>query len=118
MSAAPDIWWPSVVLAAVLASDAVLSVRPPAFIRNCLNGVKFPQDWWWILVVIKALGAVGLVVGLKHGGIGFAANVAVICYFLCASFAHYRARFLRQEFWLNCLGMLGFALVVLVVSYT
>ena len=59
----------------------------------------------------------GLLAGLKYPGIGVAANVGVIVYFLCAAYAHYRANFLKQEFWLNCLGMLGLSVGVFVLSY-
>ena len=50
-------------LAAVLAGDAAMSIKPPKFIRDCLNGVNFPQNWWWSLIVIKSLAALGLVRG-------------------------------------------------------
>jgi hypothetical protein len=113
----PEIWWPTAVLALSLFSDAIMSVRPPGFIRKCLDGVGFPREWWWTLVVIKLLATAGLVAGLKYPGVGVTTNAAVIAYFLCASYAHYRARFLKQEFWLNCLGMLALSIGVLVVSY-
>lgn len=113
MTSTPDLWWPSALLAAALAGDALLSIRPPAFIRDCLDGVRFPRDWWWSLIVIKLVAAAGLIAGLEYDGIGFAANAGVILYFLCAAYAHYRARFFGPAFWVNCLGMLGFAVVVL-----
>lgn len=113
----PQIWWPSALLAVSLFSDAVLSIRPPGFIRKCLDGVHFPQDWWWTLVVIKLLATAGLVAGLKYPGVGVATNIAVIAYFSCAVYAHYRAQFLKQEFWLNCLGMLGLSTAVPIISY-
>lgn len=117
MTATPVPWWPTAVLAAILLFDALLSLRPPRFIRDCLGGVHFPRDWWWALIAVKLLAAGGLAVGLKYPGVGFATNVAVIAYFVCASYAHYRARFLKQEFWLNCLGMLALSVGVLIVSY-
>lgn len=113
----PHWWWLTVLLALGLFGDALISIRPPAFIRGCLDGVGFPRDWWWTLVVIKIVAAVGLVAGLQYPGVGFAANVGVIVYFVCAAYAHYRARFLKQEFWLNCMGMLLFSVGVLIVSY-
>ncbi|POX37488.1 hypothetical protein C3486_28240 [Streptomyces sp. Ru73] len=113
----PDPWWPQALLAGVLVVDALMSVRPPAFIRGCLNGVGFPEDWWWTLVVIKLLAGAGLITGIFVAGIGAAANAGVICYFLAASAAHVRARFLQSEFWLNCLGLLALSTAALVVSY-
>ena len=117
MILSPDPWWPQAVLALVLLGDALASVRPPAFIRDCLEGVKLPRQWWWVLVVIKLLAVAGLVAGVWIPGVGVAANVGVIVYFLCAAGAHARARFLGRAFLLNYLGMLGLSLGVLVVSY-
>ncbi|MFI7006178.1 DoxX family protein [Streptomyces sp. NPDC050145] len=117
MNLSPDPWWPQAVLAGVLAADALISVRPPAFVRACLSGVGFPEDWWWSLVAIKLLAAAGLIVGLSYDGVGAAANAGVVCYFLAASYAHVRARFLRSEFWVNCLGMLALSLAALALSY-
>jgi hypothetical protein len=117
MIGTPHFWWLTALLALALFGDALISVRPPVFIQKCLDGVGFPRDWWWTLVVITLLAAAGLVLGLKYPGVGFAANAGVVAYFVCASYAHYRAKFLKQEFWLNCLSMLGFSIVVLVVSY-
>lgn len=117
MTGIPHYWWPTALLAAVLFGDALMSIRPPQFIRGCLEGVKLPQDWWWVLIVVKLLAVAGLLAGLKYPGIGVAANVGVIVYFVCAAYAHYRADFLKQEFWLNCLGMLGLSVGVFVLSY-
>jgi len=113
----PVLWWPTVLLALALFVDALMSLRPPVFIQKCLDGVGFPRDWWWTLVVIKLMATVGLVAGLKYAGVGLTTNIAVIAYFLCAAYSHYRARFLKQEFWLNCLGMLELSVVVLLFSY-
>lgn len=118
MTLVPDPWWPAVVLAAVLTADAGMSLRPPKFIRDCLDGVRFPREWWWTLVVIKLTAAAGLVAGLWVPGVACAANVGVLTYFICAAVAHVRARFLGQAFWLNCLGMLALAVVALVVSFS
>lgn len=117
MTLVPDPWWFAVILAVALFSDAVMSIHPPRFIRDCLNGVHFPQDWWWTLVVIKLLATAGLLVGIAIPGIGLAANVGVVVYFLSAAYAHIRARFLKQEFWINCLGMLLLSIVVLIFSF-
>lgn len=117
MDLAPDPWWPLAALAVVLLADAALSVRPPEFIQKCLTGVGFPRDWWWALVVVKVLAAMGLFVGIYVEGVGIAATIGVIVYFLCAAYAHVRTRFLGSEFWVNCLGMLALASSVLLVSF-
>lgn len=117
MSLTPDLWWPPAVLALVLFSDAALSLRPPKFIRDCLNGVGFPREWWWTLIVIKTLAVIGLIAGIWIPGIALAANTGVIVYFMSAAVAHIRSRFLGQAFWLNCLGMLALSIAVLVLSF-
>jgi hypothetical protein len=114
----PSPTWPVFALAALLGSDVLMSLRPPKFIRDCLDGVKLPRDWWWVLIVVKSLAIAGLLVGgIKHNGIAYAANVGVIVYFLCAGYAHIRARFLKQEFWINCLGFLAVAIAAFVISF-
>lgn len=113
----PDPWWPTAVLALALLADALLSLQPPKFIRDCLDGVHFPRDWWWVLIVVKLLAVVGLVSGIWVEGVAFSANVGVVAYFACAAIAHIRAKFLGTAFWVNCLGMLMLALVALVVSF-
>ncbi|MBC3186470.1 DoxX family protein [Corynebacterium sp. zg-331] len=102
------------LLAAVLAGDALLSLKPPAFISCCLTGVNFPREWWWVLIGIKMLGALGLVCGtLRHDpAIAATASLGVLGYFLFAIVAHVRERFLGSEFWLNCLGMTVLSAVV------
>ncbi|MFV8297922.1 DoxX family protein [Mycolicibacterium fortuitum] len=113
----PHWWWLTAILAIVILGDALISLKPPRFIQGCLDGVGLPRDWWWVLIVVKLLAGVGLIVGLKYPGVAFSANAGIVVYFLCACYAHYRARFLKQEFWINCLGMLLFSAFVLVVSY-
>lgn len=117
MPLTPELWWPPAVLALTLFSDAAMSLRPPKFIRDCLNGVHFPREWWWTLTVIKTLAATGLIVGIWIPGIAVDANTGVIVYFLSATAAHLHARFTGQAFWLNCLGMLAFSVAVLILSF-
>lgn len=117
MAEIPDPAWLVLVLAGMLLLDAVMSIRPPKFIRDCLNGVRFPEEWWWTLIVIKLLATAGLIVGLWVPGVAFSANVGVVAYFLCASAAHFRARFVGKEFWVNCLGFLIVSILVLVFGF-
>lgn len=117
MSMLPDPWWVPVILAAVLLADAVVSLHPPGFIRDCLDGVRFPPEWWWALIVIKILAASGLVAGIWLPGVALAANAGVIAYFVCAASAHLRARFTGPSFWINCLGMLAFAVGTFVIAF-
>lgn len=117
MFATPDPAWPVIVLAVILFGDALASIRPPAVIRDCMIGVGFPLDWVWALVWIKLVACAGLLVGLAEPGVGVAATAGVIAYFLAASVAHVRARFLGSTFWVNCLGMLAVSVGVLLVSF-
>ncbi|WP_196804527.1 DoxX family protein [Cellulomonas sp. URHD0024] len=113
----PDPSWTVVALAALLLLDAVLSVKPAKFIDVCLTGVNFPRNWWWALIVIKLVAVAGLIIGIWVPGVALAATVGVIAYFLCAGVAHVRAKFLQQEFWVNCLGFLGSAVLVLIFAF-
>lgn len=113
----PDPWWVPTALAAILFLDAIASIRPPAFIRECLDGVRFPRDWWWVLIVIKLLAVAGLVAGNWIPGVGLAANLGVVAYFVCAAVAHIKARFVGRSFWLNCCGMLLVSLAALTFAF-
>ncbi|WP_152345839.1 DoxX family protein [Brevibacterium sp. CFH 10365] len=117
MTLLPDPVWPAVVLAVIAFGDCLLTFRPPRAIVDCLDGVGFPRDWWWVLAVVKFLAAAGLVAGIWVPGLGVAAAVGLVVYFLCAAAAHLRARYVGRDFWLNCLGMLIVCLAVLVFSF-
>ena len=93
--------WLILTLAVVLLGDALLMLRPPAFIVTCLTGVGFPREWWWALIVIKILAVIG-----------------VVCYFLCAVAAHVRSKFTGlAPAWLSCLTCLSLAVVTGVASF-
>ncbi|KQB86060.1 DoxX family protein [Corynebacterium lowii] len=95
------------ILAAVLLGDALLSIKPPAFISRCLSGVNLPRDWWWALIGVKLLATAGLITGALRNDPSITATVSigVLAYFVFAIISHIRARFMGSEFWLNCLGM-------------
>ncbi|HCG3140804.1 TPA: hypothetical protein NJT62_002293 [Corynebacterium striatum] len=103
------------LLAAVLAGDALISIKPPRFFRRCLNGVNFPENWWWTLIAIKSLAATGLIASTfkKNASITTVVSGGVLAYFACAITAHIRAKFLKQEFWINCLGMTALSATIL-----
>lgn len=108
--------WPSIILAIILFGDVILSIRPAHFIEKCFTGVKFPRQWWWALIYIKCVAISGLIIGLWLPGIGIAALAGIVAYFFAAAFAHLKARFIGTEFWINCLGMLIFSIVALIVT--
>ncbi len=113
----PTFWMLPAFLAAVLLGDVALSIKPIRFIRDCLNSVRFPENWWWSLLVIKVLAAGGLIAGIWVPGLAFAANAGVIAYFLCAAVGHIRARATGTAFWINCLGMLVLSGLTLALSF-
>ncbi|ALG84569.1 DoxX family protein [Gordonia phthalatica] len=114
----PSPVWPTVVLIVILFGDALMSAVPVQFIRDCMDGVRFPvDDWGWALVYVKLVAVAGLLVGIWQPGVGVAATAGVIAYFVAAAIAHLRARFLNSTFWVNCLGMLAISIGVLVYSY-
>lgn len=109
-----DPWWPAVGLAVILAGDIALMMKPPKFITDCLDGVGYPRDWWWILIAIKVAAVIGLITGLWVPGFALASAGGVVAYFIGASIAHIRARFVGRSFWINCLGMLAISSAVFV----
>lgn len=117
LSELPSPVWPVLILLVIQAGDAAMMLRPPKFIVDCLEGVRFPRDWWWVLVTAKASAVAGLLAGLWIPGVAMTTTAAVVVYFLAAATAHLRARALNSTFYLNCLGMLTLSLAVLVVSF-
>ncbi|MGW4030461.1 DoxX family protein [Streptomyces sp. NPDC004838] len=117
LSELPSPVWPILILLGIQAGDAAMTLRPPGFIVDCLDGVRFPRDWWWVLITFKAASVVGLVVGLWVPGVAMTTTAAIVVYFLAAAASHIRARALNSAFWVNCLGMLLLSLAVLVVSF-
>jgi putative membrane protein len=106
-------WWPIAILAAALLTDAILMIRPPKFIRECLSGVNFPKEWAWCLIVIKFLGTAGLIAGIWLPGVAFATSVAVVAYFLCGVAAHFKAHNARGQAFTTCLFMLALSIFAL-----
>lgn len=113
----PTSWMLPTLLAAVLLGDVALSIKPVRFIRDCLQSVNFPENWWWSLLVIKVLAAGGLIAGIWVPGLAFAANAGVIAYFLCAAVGHIRAKATGSAFWINCLGMLALSCITMGLSF-
>lgn len=117
LSELPSPVWPVLVLLAIQAGDAAMMLRPPKFIADCLDSVRFPRDWWWVLTTVKTASVVGLVVGLWVPGVAMTTTAAIAVYFVAAAASHLRARALGSTFRVNCLGMLLLSLAVLLVSF-
>ncbi len=106
------------LLAVLMFGDAILSIKPVGFIKTCIEGVGFPLNFGWGLIVVKLTATAGLIVGFYIPEIGFAAVVGLVIYFCCALTAHIRARFFKDISFGSCLTMLTIAigsLVALVV---
>lgn len=107
-------WWPLAVLAGMLAADAVLCIRPPSFIRACLDGVHFPRRWWSVFAPIKAAAAAGLIAGIWYPPLAVLTCAALVVYFLLAIGAHIRARDWGVNLFVNASGMLVLCTAALV----
>jgi hypothetical protein len=82
-----------VILAAAWVGFSAFSLfaRKPFVVDNLVDyGV--PESWWPWLGAAKALGAVGLLVGLAVPAVGIAASVGLVGYFAGAVVAVVRAR--------------------------
>lgn len=113
----PDPVWPIIVMAVIVFADGLLTFRPPTAIAACLDGVGLPRDWWWVLAVVKFLATAGLIIGIWVPGVGLAAVVGLIVYFLTAAAAHVRAGYVGRDLWLNCLGMLTLNVLILIACF-
>lgn len=117
MSPFPDPIWPVVVLAVISAGDAVLCIKPAAFIAQCFDDVGWPHRLRWIMVALKLAAAAGLVAGIWIPYLGAVTAVALVAYFVAAISAHLRARDLGRTLFVNATGMLLICLAVLLFSF-
>jgi hypothetical protein len=106
MTALPDPVWPIVALAVVQIVDALLCLKPAAFIADCFTAVHWPRRLWWLMPPIKFAAAAGLILGLWVPYLAALTCAALVVYFLCAIAAHVRARDFGRNLFLNATGML------------
>ncbi|MEU5846948.1 DoxX family protein [Saccharopolyspora shandongensis] len=112
-------WWPLAVLAVVQFGDALLCIKPVAFVRQCLIDVGFPERFWWLLPTLKVAATAGLVIGIWFRPLALLTCAALVLYFLIAFSSHVRAKDFGRNLFLNCTGMLvacGAALVFSIVA--
>ncbi|WGW12143.1 DoxX family protein [Saxibacter everestensis] len=117
MPVVADPVWPVIVLAIIQLGDAVMCIRPVAFIRDCLDDVGFARKWWWLLPPIKVAAAAGLIAGIWIPGLGLLTGCALILYFVIAILMHVRARDFGRNLFLNATGMLLLCVAVTVFSF-
>lgn len=104
--ALPDPVWPVVLLAVVCFGDALLCLKPVAFIAKCFDDVGFPREWWWVMPPIKFAAAAGLVAGIWIPYLGALTCAALVAYFVVAIGMHVRARDFGRNLFVNATGML------------
>ncbi|GAA2263691.1 DoxX family protein [Glycomyces scopariae] len=117
MNAFPDPLWPVLVLAFVSFGDALLCLRPVAFVAKCFEDVRFPRRWWWVAAPLKFAAAAGLVAGIWIPYLGALTAAAVVLYFLSAVAMHVRARDFGRNLFLNAAGMLALSVFTLLYSF-
>lgn len=117
MSALPDPVWPVILLAVISFGDALLCLRPVAFIARCLEDVHWPRRYWWVLSPVKFAAAAGLVAGIWVPYLGLITSAALVLYFIVAIAMHIRARDFGRNLFVNATGMLVVCVFTLVVSF-
>jgi len=113
----PDPAWPVILLAAVSFVDAVLCVRPAAFVAQCFTDVGWPRSRWWIMAPIKFAAAAGLVLGIWVPVLALITTICLIAYFLVAIAMHVRAHDLGRNLFVNATAMLALCVLTLVLSF-
>jgi hypothetical protein len=81
-----------VVLAGIEAADAVACAIPVAPITKVLDGLDVPTDIRWILPVVKAAAAVGLLSVARFPRLARLTTLMLAVYFVVAVGAHVRVR--------------------------
>ncbi|MFE9579075.1 DoxX family protein [Nocardia sp. NPDC006044] len=82
----------TIVAAAWVGFSAFSLLRRAKFVTDPLVEYGVPQSWWTMLGLLKAAGAIGLIVGLFIPLIGVAAAIGLILYFAGAVITILRAR--------------------------
>ncbi|MEV0697276.1 DoxX family protein [Saccharopolyspora sp. NPDC050389] len=109
-------WWPLAVLAVVQFGDAIMCIKPMAFIRQCLEDVGFPEQYWWLLPALKIAATAGLIIGIWFRPLAILTCAALVLYFLIAFASHVRMKDFGRNLFLNCTGMLAACIAALVFS--
>lgn len=112
MFALPDPIWPVVALAIIQFVDALLCLKPVAFIAACFEDVKMPRRLWWMLPPIKFAAVAGLIGGIWIPYLGLVTAAALVAYFVVAIGMHIRARDFGRNLFLNAIGMLLICIAV------
>ena len=79
-------------LAAFEAGDAVACAVPLRFIAKILDDLGMPPETRWVITVVKAAAAVGLLSVVRFPGLARLTTAMLTLYFVLAVGAHVRAR--------------------------
>ncbi|HET8717565.1 MAG TPA: DoxX family protein [Nocardioidaceae bacterium] len=82
----------TIVAAVWVGFSAFSLLTHKAFVVDALRDYGVPQAWWPWLGLAKAVGAVGLLVGLAVPAVGLASAVGLVLYFTGAVVTIVRAR--------------------------
>ncbi|MFB8005115.1 DoxX family protein [Nocardia sp. NPDC056000] len=82
----------TIIAAAWVGFSAFSLLRRATFVTDPLVEYGVPQSWWTALGLLKAAGAIGMIVGLFIPLIGIAAAIGLILYFAGAVITILRAR--------------------------
>ncbi|QKW09753.1 DoxX family protein [Streptomyces sp. NA04227] len=87
----------TVITIVINAWESVINFARTDFVLANAAAVGFPQSGLPLLGALKGAGALGLLLGmLGFTGIGAAAGVGLVLFFLCAMWAHVRIRDYRN----------------------
>jgi hypothetical protein len=73
-----------IITGAWIGFSAFSLLARKAFVVDNLEDYGVPESWWPWLGTVKAIGALGLLVGLAVPAIGLAASVGLVVYFMGA----------------------------------
>lgn len=113
MTLLPDPTWPVLILAFISATDAVLCLKPVAFIARCFSDMGFPRRYWRLPPIVKFAATAGLLAGIWLPVLGAVTTACLIAYFIVAIGIHIRARDLGRNLFLNATGMLTICVATL-----
>ncbi|MGH9207274.1 MAG: DoxX family protein, partial [Acidimicrobiales bacterium] len=82
----------SVLFSLMLAYAVTLEFRRGEKLLEIMAKVHVPPSWLPSLAILKAAGAIGLLVGIAVPFIGVAGAIGLVFYFVGAIVAHLRAR--------------------------
>ena len=87
-----------IILAIIVAADAVACLIPLDVITRALDEVNCPQYLRTVIPWLKFAAAAGLIIGLWVPRVGATAATALVAYFVLAWVFHFRVRHPLKEY--------------------